>query len=136
MCICISMNVHLQDSASVTMSNLVRPATVITLTIAWRVQLLQASFFNEQNIAGRGENWLSVKFIYCMYICKPCCKILGHPGLNCENELGGSATQQELRSWGLGGHNGMNRGTGGLNPPTPRQFEPCGHLLCCCPRLL
>ena len=29
-----------------------------------------------------------------------------------KNELDGSATQQELRSWGLG-HTGMNRGTGG-----------------------
>ena len=26
-----------------------------------------------------------------------------------KNELGGSATQQELRGWGLGRHNGMNR---------------------------
>ena len=50
-----------------------------------------------------------------------------------KNELGGSATQQELRGWGhngmnrgTGGHNGMTRGTGGLNPPTPtpRPFEP------------
>ena len=30
-----------------------------------------------------------------------------------KNELGGSATQQELRGWG---HNGLNRGTGELNP--------------------
>ena len=29
-----------------------------------------------------------------------------------KNELGGSATQQELRGWGLG-QNGRNRGTGG-----------------------
>ena len=30
-----------------------------------------------------------------------------------KNELGGSATHQDLRGWGLGGgHNGMNRGTG------------------------
>ena len=29
-----------------------------------------------------------------------------------KNELGGSATQQELRGW-RGGHNGMNRGTEG-----------------------
>ena len=40
-----------------------------------------------------------------------------------KNELGGSATQQELRGWGvLGGHNGMNRGTGGgggVNPQPP-----------------
>ena len=36
-----------------------------------------------------------------------------------KNELGGSATQQELRVWGVGGHNGKNRGTGGLNPPNP-----------------
>ena len=43
-----------------------------------------------------------------------------------KNELGGSATQREVRGWGVwggGGHNGMNRGTGGLNPH-PRQFEP------------
>ena len=31
----------------------------------------------------------------------------------------GSATQQELRGWGSGGHNGMNRGAGGLNPQPP-----------------
>ena len=36
-----------------------------------------------------------------------------------KNELGGSAIQQELKVWGLGGHNGMNRGTGGLNPQPP-----------------
>ena len=38
-----------------------------------------------------------------------------------KNELGGSATQQELRDLGLGGggHNEMNRGTGGLNPNPP-----------------
>ena len=47
-----------------------------------------------------------------------------------KNELGVSATQQELKSWGLGvegSHNELNRGTGGvLNfPPSPRQFEPC-----------
>ena len=33
-----------------------------------------------------------------------------------KNELGGSATQQELRGWGVGGHNGIDRGTGGLTP--------------------
>ena len=33
-----------------------------------------------------------------------------------KNELGGSATQQELRHWGVGGHNGMNRRTGGVKP--------------------
>ena len=33
-----------------------------------------------------------------------------------KNELGGSATQQELRGWGVEGHNGMNRGAGGLTP--------------------
>ena len=46
-----------------------------------------------------------------------------------KNELGGSATKQELRGGGLGvreGHNGMDRGTGGLTPPPPRQFKPCG----------
>ena len=32
-----------------------------------------------------------------------------------KNELGGSATQQELRSWW--GHNGMNRETGEVKPP-------------------
>ena len=31
-----------------------------------------------------------------------------------KNELGGSATQQDLRSWGVGGHNGINRGTVGV----------------------
>ena len=37
-----------------------------------------------------------------------------------KNELGGSATQQELKGWGLGDHNGMNRGTAwGLNPNSP-----------------
>ena len=30
-----------------------------------------------------------------------------------KNKLGGSATQQELRVWGVGGHNGKNRGTRG-----------------------
>ena len=36
-----------------------------------------------------------------------------------KNELGGSARQQELRGWGVGGHNGLNRGTGGgvYQPP-------------------
>ena len=54
-----------------------------------------------------------------------------------KNELGGSATQQELKSWGgWGGHNGMNRGTGGVEPPQPpRQFEPCPQVMmiesCC-----
>ena len=47
-----------------------------------------------------------------------------------KNELGGSATQQELRGCGVGGFNGMNRGTGGLNPqPSPRQFEPYHTIL-------
>ena len=30
-----------------------------------------------------------------------------------KNDLGRSATQQELKGWGVGGHNRMNRGTGG-----------------------
>ena len=42
----------------------------------------------------------------CMVITKAHC-ILGHgtfpKGSNVKNELGGSATQQELRSWGLEG---------------------------------
>ena len=46
-----------------------------------------------------------------------------------KNELGGSATQQELRDWG--GHNGMNRGTGGLNPQPPINSNPdCGSRVC------
>ena len=36
-----------------------------------------------------------------------------------KNELGRSATQQELRGWEFGGHNGMNGGTEGLNPRQP-----------------
>ena len=38
-----------------------------------------------------------------------------------KNELGGSATQQELRGWG---HNGKNMGTGGLNPQPPVNSNP------------
>ena len=38
-----------------------------------------------------------------------------------KNELGGSATQHELRGVGTWrGYNGMNRGTGGLTPPSIR----------------
>ena len=47
-----------------------------------------------------------------------------------KNELGGSATQQELRGWGVkDGHNGMDRGTGGYKPPNPRQFEPWAYKI-------
>ena len=41
-----------------------------------------------------------------------------------KNELGGSATQQELIGWGVGGHNGMDRGTGGSNPQPPVNSNP------------
>ena len=45
---------------------------------------------------------------------------------NCEKWTGGSVTQQsQPRTWGFGGNNGGNRRTGGLNPPTPRQFGHC-----------
>ena len=42
-----------------------------------------------------------------------------------KNERGGSATQLELRGWGGGGHNGMNRGTGGLIPPVNSNPDIC-----------
>ena len=43
-----------------------------------------------------------------------------------KNELGGSATQQELKSWGVGGVTMEWTGElGGWTPQPPRQFEPC-----------
>ena len=36
--------------------------------------------------------------------------------------------QQRSKKWEVGGHNGMDRGTGGLNP-NPRQFEPWAYVL-------
>ena len=36
-----------------------------------------------------------------------------------KNELGGSATQQELRGWGVGGSQWNEQGNWGLNPPNP-----------------
>ena len=63
----------------------------------------------------------------CMPQLQPLCSAALVPNVRVQivkNELGGSATHQEMRGWGGWGHNGMDRGTGGLNPPTPRQFEP------------
>ena len=41
-----------------------------------------------------------------------------------KNELGGSATQQELRAWEGGGSEWNEQGNWGLNPQTPVNLNP------------